>query len=95
MIVLLLIAIPFLLGVVLFGVRSAAAARGLSLLGTLLVFGLSLLCLTVFKNSPALLGWDSSWLPALGSRFTLELDGLGLLLVLLTALAFPLILVAT
>ncbi|MFT3662907.1 MAG: NADH-quinone oxidoreductase subunit M [Gordonia sp. (in: high G+C Gram-positive bacteria)] len=37
---------------------------------------------------------DVSWIPALGARYTLALDGIGLALVLLTALLTPLLLLA-
>ncbi|MDB5192369.1 MAG: NADH-ubiquinone oxidoreductase chain, partial [Segetibacter sp.] len=38
---------------------------------------------------------DAAWLPMLGSRFTVSLDGMGKMLTLLTAVSFPIIFAAT
>lgn len=88
------IGIPFIFGLVLFLIRNASLARALAFLATLLTFWLAIGSLTLYKGS-AQLQWDASWLPAFGSRFTLSLDGMGSLMILLTALSFPLIFIAT
>ena len=41
------------------------------------------------------LHYDVSWMPDLGSRFTLGLDGLSKILALLTAISLPIIITAT
>lgn len=94
MIAVLLIAIPLVSGLLTFFIRDEKTARFASFTATLVSLVLAIGAVTVFKGSPQL-AWDSAWLPALGSRFTVSLDGMGLLLILLTAVAFPLILLAT
>ncbi|MFM9909728.1 MAG: NuoM family protein, partial [Chitinophagaceae bacterium] len=69
-------------------------AKRWSLVVTLAVLVISLLGLTLFKDAVNL-QTDVEWLPELGSRFHVSLDGMGQLLCLLTALVFPLIFGAT
>ena len=69
-------------------------AKRWSLVATLAVLVISLLGLTLF-NDAVYLQTDVEWLPELGSRFHVSLDGMGQLLCLLTALVFPLIFAAT
>jgi NADH-quinone oxidoreductase subunit M len=94
MISLLLIAIPLLCGLAGFFIRDARVAKGWSLLAALATLVVSVTGLCVSPDS-ALLHFDAEWLPALGSRFTIGLDGMGQVLCLLNALAFPMIAVAT
>jgi len=54
----------------------------------------SLLGLAVLKE-PKYLGFEAQWMSALNSSFSVKLDGLGQVLCLLNAIAFPIILVAT
>ncbi len=46
-------------------------------------------------NNPAILHFNAVWLPALGSSFSLMMDGMSQVLCLLTTLAFPIIFIAT
>lgn len=94
MIAVLFIAIPLLSGLLTFFIREEKTARFWALASSIATLALALGAVTIWKNSP-LLSWDSAWLPALGSRFTVSLDGMGSLLVLLTAVSFPLIFTAT
>ncbi len=94
MISLLLIAIPLVSGLLGFFIKDARAARGWSLLASLLTLVVSLWGLCLAPDN-ALLHTDAVWLPSLGSRFTIGLDGMGQILCLLTALAFPMIAIAT
>ncbi len=94
MIAVLLILIPLLGGLILFGIRQDAAAKALALLLTLAVLAVSLLGLTVLNNRTQLY-CNVSWLPMLNSRFSIGLDGMGQLLCLLNAISFPLIFIAT
>jgi NADH-quinone oxidoreductase subunit M len=94
MISLLLIAIPLFCGLAGFFIRDARAARNWSLLASLLTLAVSVWGLCLAPES-ALLHTDAEWLPSLGSRFTIGLDGMGQILCLLTALAFPMIAIAT
>jgi len=94
MIPVLLIAIPLLSGLIGFFIKDAKAARGWALLssaGTLAV-AVAGICM---KGQAANTHFDAAWLPSLGSRFTVGLDGMGQMLCLLNAIAMPLIFVAT
>lgn len=94
MIPVLLILIPLLSGILGFFIKNEKAAKAWALLASILALVVSLLGLTVFKGSTQLVT-DMEWQPLLGSRFHVALDGMGQLLCLLTAVAFPLIFVAT
>lgn len=94
MIPVLLILIPLLSGILGFFIKNEKAAKAWALLASVLALAVSLLGLTVFKGSTELVT-NVEWQPLLGSRFHVALDGMGQLLCLLTAVAFPLIFVAT
>jgi NADH-quinone oxidoreductase subunit M len=94
MIPVLLIAVPLVCGLFGFFIRDARLAKCWSLFASLLTLGFSIGGLCVAQSSSALFT-NVEWLPALGSRFTVSLDGMGQILCLLTALAFPMILIAT
>ena len=94
MIPVLLIAIPLIGGLAGFFIQNEKSAKGWSLLVSLLGLVVSLWGLTLAAKSP-LLSADVEWLPALGSRFAVGLDGMGQVLCLLTAVAFPVIFIAT
>ena len=94
MIPVLLILIPLIGGLAGFFIKSTNGARSWSLLVSVLTLVVSIVSLTLAKTSPALQA-DVEWLPDLGSRFTVGLDGMGLILTLLTAISFPVIFIAT
>lgn len=94
MVAVLLILVPLIAGLGLFAVKSGNTAKSMALLASIAVLVVSLLGLTTM-NSHSDLHCDVSWLPMLNSRFHVGLDGMGQLLCLLTAISFPLILVAT
>jgi len=94
MIPVLLIAIPLVGGLAGFFFKNDKSARSWSLLVSLAALAVSLWGLSVGAKSP-LLNTDVEWLPALGSRFAVGLDGMGQILCLLTAIAFPVIFIAT
>ncbi len=84
----LLVAIPAVGGVVCFFLRRhAAACRWLSLISTLAVL---VLCVVYFVTFSGQGGWflyeDYPWIERFGIRYTLGLDGISLLMILLTAL---------
>jgi NADH-quinone oxidoreductase subunit M len=67
--------------------RRPAAAKILALVGSLTVLLLAAACFVLLPAEPGwLLREDYRWIPALGIRFSLGLDGLSLLMVLLTSL---------
>jgi len=66
-------------------------------LSSSLAIGASLatLALAVFASLNKVEAFDMPWLPNLNSRFTLQVDGLAKILILLTAISLPAILMAT
>ena len=94
MIPVLLIVIPLVTGLFGFFLKSAGSARSWSLFSSLLTLVVSLVGLGLAKNSP-MLHANVEWLPDLGSRFAVDMDGLSTILSLLTAVCFPLIFIAT
>jgi NADH-quinone oxidoreductase subunit M len=94
MIAVLLIFIPLVTGLVGFFFKNEAGAKAWALFSSLATLVVALMGLGLSKDSP--LGHVSvAWLPDLGSRFSVGLDGLSLILSLLTAVSFPLIFIAT
>src|SRR5690349_2954185 len=94
MIPVLLLLIPLLSGLALFAFKSEDGAKNSALISSIITFVVSLAGLTLYSHS-AQLAVNTEWMPALGSRFRLELDGMGQILCLLTALCFPLIFIST
>ena len=94
MIPVLLIFIPLVTGLIGFLLKSEKTARGWALLSSLVTLVVALIGAGAAKGSE-MLHADVAWLPDLGSRFAVGLDGLSLILSLLTAISFPLIFIAT
>ena len=94
MIPLLLILIPVVCGIAGFFIKDARIGRTWSLLVSLVVLATSLVGILAF-NKPANLHFNAEWLPALGSSFSLMMDGMSQVLCLLTALSFPIIFIST
>lgn len=94
MIVLLLILIPLVGGLVSFFLKHDTAAKGWALLVAFLTMAVSIAGLTIAK-APEQLFFTAPWMGSLGSSFTIQLDGLSQTLCLLTAVAYPLIFIAT
>jgi NADH-quinone oxidoreductase subunit M len=93
MIPVLLISIPLLTGIVAFFLKEAGAARGWALLSSLI--SLAVAIAGVFFYPRHQLIFNAAWLPDLGSRLALQMDGMGKMLCLLTAVSFPVIFIAT
>lgn len=93
MIPVLLILIPLITGLVLFATDAGKARTG-SLVSSIVTLVISLGGLTAFK-AVQYLKYDGVWMTSIGSRFRVELDGMGQILCLLTAISFPLIFVST
>src|ERR1700733_5572824 len=94
MIPVLLILLPLVSGLITFFLRSDRGARGWALLSSLITLGVALWGLSVHRNS-TLLTANVEWLPDLGSRFAVGLDGLSTILSLLVAVSYPIIFIAT
>ena len=94
MIPVLLILIPVLSGLIAFALRNGQMARSWAFLSSLGTLTVSVLGLTVLKD-PASLSFSATWMGMLNSDFAVSLDGLGQILCLLNAVAYPVILLAT
>jgi NADH-quinone oxidoreductase subunit M len=93
MIALLLLVIPFVTGLVTFSIKNEKAVKSWSLGASVLTLVIALAGVYSFVD-PAQLSFDASWLPALGSRFSIGLDGMGKMLCLLNAVAFVVVFAA-
>lgn len=94
MIPVLLILVPLVCGVISFFIRSERTVKTWALVSSLVTLVVSLLSITVLK-SPEYLSAQAEWIPMLGSSFSVTIDGMGTLLCLLTAIAFPAIFIST
>ncbi len=93
MIPVLLILIPLCTGLITFFLKESNTAKGWALLSSLI--SLAVAVAGVFFYPKHQLVFDAAWLPDLGSRFAMQMDGMGKMLCLLTAISFPIIFAAT
>ncbi len=93
MIPVLLILIPLLTGLASFFVREERSVKGWALFTSLITLAVAITGNWFYPANQ--LSYDAAWLPGLGSRFTLSMDGMGKMLCLLTAVSFPAIFAAT
>ncbi len=89
-----LILIPLLTGFASFFIKNEKTVRSWALIASVITLVVSLLGLTVM-NSAANLQYSCEWIQSLGSSFSVKLDGMGQLLCLLNAIAYPLVILAT
>lgn len=94
MVPVLLILIPLLCGAGLFFIKSEQAARTGALLSSLATLIVTVLGITLLNTQTSLYA-NADWMPLLGSSFSVGVDGMGKILCLLTAIAFPVIFIAT
>ncbi len=94
MVPVLLIVIPLVCGAFTFFLRSEGAAKTAALLASIATLVVTLLGLTTLNNQESLFA-NADWMPLLGSSFAVGIDGMGQILCLLTAIAFPVIFVST
>ena len=79
MIPVLLILLPLLTGIISFFIKEENAAKGWGLLPAVLT--LIVAVAGIYFYPTAQLSFDSAWLPSLGSRFTMSMDGMSKMLV--------------
>ncbi|WP_153801152.1 complex I subunit 4 family protein [Foetidibacter luteolus] len=91
MIPLLLIVVPFVAGIIAFFIKAGNAVKGWSLVAAIASLAVAL----AGVYSKGAVNYNATWLPTLGSSFSLTLDGMSKMLALLTAIAFPLVFAAT
>src|SRR5687768_5645863 len=94
MIVLSLFLVPLVGGLVAFFLREGNAARGWALLVSFIVLALAIAG-NMMDPAGAARSFSAPWMGSLGSSFSIRLDGLAGILCLLTAAAYPVILIAT
>jgi NADH-quinone oxidoreductase subunit M len=90
----LLIAFPLVTGFASFFINNGKGAKSLSLFSSLITLVIALVEVYTL-NTKGQLGFDTAWIPAVGGRFSLSMDGMSKMLCLLTAVSFPLVFVAT
>jgi NADH-quinone oxidoreductase subunit M len=92
----LLIWFPVISGVIAFTLKEGNKARNWALLSSIITLAISITSLMFTEDKYYFYSHVSYvWLPQLGSSFALMLDGMGRMLTLLTALAFPIIFYST
>ncbi len=94
MVPVLLILIPLLGGLASFFIKNEKAVRSWVLFASLVTLSISIFGLTIF-NSSGYLQHQCQWLQSLGASFSVKLDGMGQLLCLLNAIAYPVVILAT
>lgn len=92
----LLIFLPLIAGLLVFFFKNEETVRRFSLLATIITLGISIWSLVVVKRDDLNgLTFNYEWLKYLGASFSVQLDGVGRLLTLLTAISFPVIFIST
>ena len=90
MLTVLLILIPLVAGLVTFGLKGSGP-KALGLVASLASLAVTVAALFQFRTAPDALQLTANWIPQLGAQFSVGLDGMGLMLCLLTAISFLLI----
>jgi NADH-quinone oxidoreductase subunit M len=94
MIPVLLILIPLIAGLASFFLKNDKSVRTWVLFSSFITLAVSILGLTALKDAKYL-EHHCEWMQALGSSFSVKLDGMGQLLCLLNAVAYPLVILST
>ena len=94
MVAVLLILFPLITGLAAFFIKRDKAVRSWALVSTITTLIISILCLTILKEE-RFLAYHAEWMQTLGSSFSVKLDGMGQLLCLLNAVAYPLVILST
>lgn len=93
----LLIWFPLIAGLITFTLKNEKSVKAWSLFAAIITLCISAVSviLTKYPYYKALSGTSYYWLKYFGSSFTINLDGMGYMLTLLTAITFPIIFIAT
>ena len=90
MIALLLILIPLVAGLITFLLKNERDAKSWSLFTSILTLTVAFAGVyNLFDVSQ--LSYDATWIPSLGTRFSIGLDGMSKMLCLLNAIAYPIV----
>lgn len=90
MLTVLLILIPLVAGFIAFGLKGSGP-KALGLIASLASLAVTTGALLQFRTAPESLQFTAGWIPQLGAQFHVGLDGMGMMLCLLTAISFLLI----
>jgi NADH-quinone oxidoreductase subunit M len=92
----LLILVPFFAALLLYFIKGESAKKG-ALFFSIIEFVLSMYVYMQFKNDPSakVLGLNCTWVESLGIKFAVGLDGISMLMVLLTTFLVPLIILSS
>jgi NADH-quinone oxidoreductase subunit M len=90
MLTVLLILIPLIAGLLSFGLKGSGP-KVLGMIASLASVAVALGALFQFRTAPEGLHLTANWIPQLGSQFNVGLDGMGMMLCLLTAISFLII----
>ena len=93
MIVALLLLIPFITALALMFLRPTQQAKNVALISTLASLGVVLFAWSAYTGG-TVIHYNMDWVPAWGLRFVMGYDGVGLLMLILTAVVFPFIIAA-
>lgn len=95
MLTLILIILPILLGFSVLFVKSEIRVKQIAFLSSLLQFGLTLVAYSQFKTAGSVsFEMNLCWIPQLGINFHIGVDGISLLMIILTNLLTPFIILA-
>jgi NADH-quinone oxidoreductase subunit M len=90
MLTVLLILIPLVAGLVAFGLKGSGP-KTLGLIASVASLAVTVGALFQYRTAPESLQFTAAWIPQLGANFSVGLDGMGMMLCLLTAISFFLI----
>jgi NADH-quinone oxidoreductase subunit M len=90
MIPLLLIVIPLVAGLATFLLKNERDAKSWSLFASILTLAVAFAGVSNLFDSSQL-AYDAAWIPSLGTRFSIGLDGMSKMLCLLNAIAYPIV----
>jgi NADH-quinone oxidoreductase subunit M len=92
----LLILFPLVASLIVFSVKGTAA-RHLAMGAAIIEFAISLVAFCFYRNNPGCeqLTWNHAWVKSLGIHFSVGIDGISMLLVLLTTFLVPLIILSS
>jgi NADH-quinone oxidoreductase subunit M len=93
MIPVLLLFIPLVAGILGFFVKEQKGASNLAIAASIVT--LLTAVVGIYAMPASMHQFEATWLPSIGASFSVSLDGMSKMLVLLTAISMPLILVAT
>jgi len=91
MLTLILILLPFLTGLAVLFIKNQALAKRVAITGGFIGLAYTLYVLALFTKGVGDFNYTASWIPSIGVNFHIGMDGLSMLMVLLTNLLAPFI----